>query len=280
MLMLMLLGKDQSQGCGGTHCEAGGWILHWKYPVSRVGWWQGLVSLEKQVLSWVCGQECFPTMVLGKTSPSLPNTTWAGQVRRTWMTVSLKWLSHGEAVTDTSTWCPHRGWTRLQHSLAACWMHQSLGMEGHCRTDGSKSHIWAHWKEVATKHYSAVNVPFESSLDSQESAPEMDSQHGNTYRLGQTTRFGLQLFNISMWQELHMWLKHARWPKTHTTLNTPTPLLPCKATEHEACSKHGTESPWMWVSDSKIEYSEFSSPVCGANWFVLLSDTHFPGSFK
>jgi len=28
-------------------------------------------------------------------------------------------------------------------------MHQSLGMRGQRRAGGSKSHIWAHWKEAA-----------------------------------------------------------------------------------------------------------------------------------
>lgn len=152
-------------------------------------------------------------------------------------------------------------------------------MEGHCRTDGSKSYIWAHWKEVA---HSIIQLLMNhlNFLWTHWNQPQRWT-HITALQLGLERPPGLG-FNISMRQELHMWLKHARWPKTHTILNTPTPLLPCKATEHQACSKHGTESPWMRVSDCKIEYSvkDISSPVCVANWFALLSDTHFPGSFK
>lgn len=56
----------------------------------------------------------------------------------------------------------------------------------------------------------------------------MDSHRGNPARLGQTMRFGLQSFNVSVLQELHMWLKHARWPKTHTVLNTQHLSRPAK----------------------------------------------------
>lgn len=191
-------------------------------------------------------------------------------------------LPHGEAVTDTSI---HASLHRLYQALVLCGRMLNASEPGNGRT---LQNWWQQIKHMGTlersgtTHYSVVNESFSFSLDSLESAPEMDSHHGNTARLGKTTGFGLQLFSISMWQKLHMWLKYARWPKTRTILNTLTPLLPCKATEHQACSKHGTESPWMWVSDSKIEYlvKEISSSVCVANWFVLLSDTHFPGSFK
>lgn len=189
-------------------------------------------------------------------------------------------LPHGEAVIDTSIHVSLHG---LYQASALCGHMLNASELGNWRT------LQNWWQQIThmdtlersgTKHHSAVNESF--SLDSLESAPEMDSHHGNTARLGKTTKFGLQLFNISMWQELHIWLKHARWPKTHTILNTPTPLLPCKATEHQACSKHGTKSPWVGVSDGKMEYSvkEISFLVRVANWFVLLSDTHFPGSFK
>lgn len=131
-------------------------------------------------------------------------------------------------------------------------MHQSLGMEGHCRADGSKTHIWAHWEEVAQSIIQLLmnylNFPWTHWNQPQRWIHIMAIQ----LDLDRPPGLGS---NCSTWQELHMWLKHARWPKIHTILNTPTPLLPCKATEHQACSKHGTESPWMWVSDSKIEYS-------------------------
>lgn len=71
-LMLMLLKKDQLQRCGGTCSEAGRWMLHWKCLVSKVGWWQGLVSLGNHVLSWCVVLSAPPwwVWVSGKTSPS------------------------------------------------------------------------------------------------------------------------------------------------------------------------------------------------------------------
>lgn len=161
-------------------------------------------------------------------------------------------------------------------------MHQSQGMEGHCRTDGSKSHIWAHWKEVAQNIIQLLmnhlNFPWTHWNQPQRWTHIMAIQRD----LERPPGLGS---NCSIFQCGRSSICGSNMPdglKPHTILNTPTPLLPCKATEHQACSKHGTESPWMWVSDGKIEYlvKEISSPVCVANWFVLLSETHFPGSFK
>lgn len=160
-------------------------------------------------------------------------------------------------------------------------MHQCLGAQGQCRAGGSESHIWAHWKEAAQSIIKLLinylNFPWMHWNQLQRWAHTVEVQ----LALGRPPSLGCN--HSTFWCHKSS-ICGSNMPDglKYTVLNIPTPLTPHKATKHQACSKHRTESPQTWASDGKIKYSvqEISSPVCVANWFVLLTDPHFPSSFK
>lgn len=106
----------------------------------------------------------------------------------------------------------------------------------------------------------------------------MGSHHGSTARLQQATSFGLQAFNNSALQELHMWLEHARWPQMHSVLNAPAPLPPREATEQQARSKHRAESPQTPASNGNVECSQFKRSVLQLVWQMDLFYSLVPTS--